>query len=153
GLGDELHVAVLDAVVDHLHVMAGAAGAHVVHAGPVVDLGGDFGQHRGQVLVRTARAAGHERRAVARALLAARDAHSHVPQAGGFVLTGAALGVGEVLVAAVYHQVAGFETGAQRGKRVVDGCARLYHKNNAARALEGRRQLGRRLGPDDLLAG
>jgi hypothetical protein len=28
GLGDELHVGVLDAVVDHLDEMAGAVGAH-----------------------------------------------------------------------------------------------------------------------------
>ncbi len=33
GFADELHVAVLDAVVDHLHVVAGAAFAHPVAAG------------------------------------------------------------------------------------------------------------------------
>ena len=42
GLGDELHVAVLDPVVNHLHVVAGAAFADPVAAGsPVVDLRGD----------------------------------------------------------------------------------------------------------------
>ena len=33
GLADELHVAVFDAVVDHLHVMAGAVFAHPIAAG------------------------------------------------------------------------------------------------------------------------
>ena len=37
GLGDELHVGVLDAVVDHLHEMSGAIGADVGHAGHAVD--------------------------------------------------------------------------------------------------------------------
>jgi len=44
GLGDELHVAVLDAVVDHLDVVAGAGLADPVAAGLVavgaLDLGG-----------------------------------------------------------------------------------------------------------------
>ena len=48
GLGNELHIAVLDAVVHHLDVVAGAAGADVRHAGAgiadagTVDLGGDL---------------------------------------------------------------------------------------------------------------
>jgi hypothetical protein len=36
---DELHVAVLDAIVHHLDVVAGAAVANIHHAGPVVHLG------------------------------------------------------------------------------------------------------------------
>jgi hypothetical protein len=39
GLGDQLHVGVLDAVVDHLHVVAGAVGADVGAAGLTVHLG------------------------------------------------------------------------------------------------------------------
>ena len=47
GLGDELHVAVLDAVVHHLHVVAGAARAHVRDARlAVFGLGGDRAQDR-----------------------------------------------------------------------------------------------------------
>ena len=42
GLGQHLHVAVLDAVVDHLHVVAGTVAAHPVAArGAVGDLGGN----------------------------------------------------------------------------------------------------------------
>ena len=36
GLGDQLHVAVLDAVVHHLHVVPGAERAHVRHAGHAI---------------------------------------------------------------------------------------------------------------------
>ena len=47
GLGDELHVAVLDAVVHHLHVVARAARAHVVDARlAIVGLGGDRAEDR-----------------------------------------------------------------------------------------------------------
>ena len=53
GLGDELHVAVLDAVVDHLDEVAGAAGAAVGDAGLAVagGLGGDLVEDRLEVLV------------------------------------------------------------------------------------------------------
>ena len=44
GLGDQLHVGVLDAVVDHLHVVARAVGADVGAARLAVDLGGDRGE-------------------------------------------------------------------------------------------------------------
>lgn len=42
-LGDELHVSVLDAVVHHLDVVAGADAAQVGGAGPIVDLTMDIG--------------------------------------------------------------------------------------------------------------
>ena len=41
GFADELHVAVLDAVVDHLHIVAGTARADVNDAGLAIDLSGD----------------------------------------------------------------------------------------------------------------
>ncbi len=46
-LGDQLHVAVFDAVVHHLDVMTGAARSHVGHAGlAVLGFGGDGLQDR-----------------------------------------------------------------------------------------------------------
>ena len=44
GLRDQLHVGVLDAVVDHLHVVARAVGADVGAARLAVDLRGDRGE-------------------------------------------------------------------------------------------------------------
>ena len=61
GLADELHVAVLDAVVDHLHVVAGAVLADPVAAGrAVVDLGGDGLEDRLHVRPCRGLAAGHD---------------------------------------------------------------------------------------------
>ena len=52
GLGDQLHVGVLDAVVHHLDEVAGAVGADVGAARLAVDLRGDLFQHRAERLVR-----------------------------------------------------------------------------------------------------
>ena len=74
GLGDELHVGVLDAVVDHLDEVAGAVGADVGDARLAVGDRGDRREDRAERLVGLRGAAGHDRRAVERALLAAGDA-------------------------------------------------------------------------------
>ena len=55
GLGDQLHVGVLDAVVDHLHVVARAVGADVGAARRAVDLGGDRGEDLLDLVVGLAR--------------------------------------------------------------------------------------------------
>ncbi len=57
GLADELHVGVLDAVVHHLHEVAGAVRADVGAAGHAVDVGGDLLEQRAQRLVGLGRAA------------------------------------------------------------------------------------------------
>ncbi len=82
GLGDELHVGVLDAVVDHLHEVAGAVGADVGHARLALGDRGDRAQDRPERLPRLGRAAGHDRGSVERALLAAGDAGADEVDAG-----------------------------------------------------------------------
>ena len=46
GLADELHIAVLDAVVDHLDVVTGTIGAHVAGAGLSLHNRGDLAEDR-----------------------------------------------------------------------------------------------------------
>ena len=53
GLGDQLHVGVLDAVVHHLHEVAGAVGTDVDAARRAVDDGGDRLEHRARASGRT----------------------------------------------------------------------------------------------------
>ena len=75
---DELHVAVLDAVVDHLHVMARAIGTDPVAAGGVViHLGGDGLENFLHVRPRGRGAAGHNGGADARTFFAAGNAGAH----------------------------------------------------------------------------
>ena len=76
GFGNELHVAILDAVVHHLDEVAGAVRSDVGDAWPGIALGRDGIKNRGHVLVRLAVASGHERRPVAGAFFAAGDAHA-----------------------------------------------------------------------------
>ena len=101
-LGDQLHVGVLDAVVDHLHVVPGAVGADVGAARRPVDVGGDRLEDRlDRLVVGLAVAAGHDARPVQRSLLAAGDADAQEVDALLGELRVAALGVAEVGVAAV----------------------------------------------------
>src|SRR5208282_6769485 len=109
GLADELHVAVFDAVVGHLHVMAGPAFAHPVTAGRAIgDLRGDGLENWFDVRLRGRRTAGHDARAMTRAFLATAHAGADVKQALAFDVFGAADGVLEQRVPAVNDDVAGF---------------------------------------------
>ena len=60
GFADELHVAVFDAVVDHLHVVTGTAGTDVDDAGLAIDLRGDGFKDGLHDLPSGSRAAGHD---------------------------------------------------------------------------------------------
>ena len=110
GFADELHVAVFDAVVHHLDVMAGPFGPDPVAArGAVGHLGGDGLEDRLDVRPGLGIAARHDRRALERPLFAARDAGADKEQPLGFQVPGAAGRVGEVRVAAVDQDVARLE--------------------------------------------
>ena len=74
GLADELDVAVLDAVVDHLDVMAGSFVAHPVAArGTIVDFGGDRLEDRFDRIPGLGVAAWHDRGAFESPFLASRN--------------------------------------------------------------------------------
>ena len=112
GLADQLHVAVFDAVVDHLHVMARAVFADPVAAGRAVHLGGDALEDMFHVRPGRGRTAGHDARAMTRALLAAAHAGADVKQPLAFDIFRAAIGVFKQRVAAVNDDVAGLEHAA-----------------------------------------
>src|SRR5262249_38666148 len=81
-LADELHVAVLDAVVDHLDVMARAFVADPVAARRAIGgLGSDRLKDRLEVRPRCGIAAGHDRRPLEGALLAAGHTRADVEEA------------------------------------------------------------------------
>ena len=76
GFGDELHVAVLDAVVDHLDVMTAAAGTDVANAGTVGAFSRDGDEHRLEDVVGLAGATGHQTRSPESAKLTTGDTHA-----------------------------------------------------------------------------
>src|SRR5215213_6266745 len=136
GLGDELDVGVLDAVVDHLDVVAGAVGADVGAARGAVDLRRDRGEDLLDVGVGLLGAARHDARAVERALLAARDADAEEAQPALRHRLVAPLGVAEVGVAAVDDRVVLVEQRRELLDHRVDGRAGLDHRHDRPRALE-----------------
>ena len=141
GLGDELHVRVLDAVVHHLHVVPGAVGADVGAAGGAVDLGGDAGEHRLDLGVRLGGAAGHDARALERPGLAARHPGADVADPARLDLRRAPPGVGEERVAPVDEDVALVEVGEELGDGGVDRVAALDHEQDRPRTLDRGDQL------------
>ena len=150
-LADELHVAVLDAVVDHFDVMACAVFADPVAAGgSVFDLGGDGledvfnGRPCGGI------AAGHDGGAEARAFFAPGDAGADEEDAFRGKSFGAAVGIGEERVAAIDYDVAGLEIGQDVVDGLVDGVAGFDHEHDAAGALEERCELLGGVGADDV---
>src|SRR5437588_5314381 len=134
--GDELHVAVLDAVVHHLDVVARAARPDVCDARAVVNLGGDGLPDGTYLLVGLPVAARHQGRPPQRALLAAGDAGADEVEALRLQLLLAALGVHEVGVAAVNDDVALVEIGLDLLDRPVNRIARLDQKDDLAWALQ-----------------
>ena len=136
GLADQLHVAVLDAVVDHLHVMAGAAGADPFAAGNVVvrpDLGRDRLEDRLDQRPGLFAAAGHDAGPLQRAFLAAGDAGADEQQALRFDILRAAFGVVKIGVAAVDDHVAGREQRNEVLDELIDRRAGLDHEHHLAR--------------------
>ena len=158
-LGDELHVAVLDAVVHHLHVVPRAVGPDPVAAGdPFRGGGGDRGEHPGHLGPGRARAARHDRGPVTGALLSPRDAGPDEPQPGCFSGGSAADGVGEQRVAAVDDDVSRIEQRHQPFDEGVDRVAGLHHQHDLARSRQHSHQLLQRpcrhdLGPVALAGG
>ena len=122
GLADQLHVGVLDAVVHHLHEVPRAVGPDVRAARHAVDVRGDLLEQRAERLVGLGGTAGHDRRAVQRALLAAGDARADEVQATLAHRLLAADGVGVERVAAVDDDVAFLH---RVGELVDDGVGRV----------------------------
>ncbi len=137
GLADELHVAVFDAVVDHLDVVAGAIRAHVPAAGFALGDRGDLGVNGRNCLPAFGRTAGHDAGPLESAFLAAADADAEEMDAllaQGFF---PALGVGPERIATVDDDVARLEQGHELRNDGVNRAAGLDHDLHLARLGEG----------------
>jgi hypothetical protein len=144
GLGDQLHVGVLDAVVDHLDEVAGAVRPDVGAARLTVDLRRNALQERTQRLVGLARTTGHDRRTIQRTLLTAGDTGADEVQTVGLEFGFAADRVREVRVAGVDDDVAFLQQGDQLVDHRVRAGSRFHHDQYAARPLQGRHEVGQR---------
>ena len=150
GLRDQLHVGVLDAVVHHLHEVAGPADAHVGAAGVAVDVRRDRLHDRAEPLVGLVGAADHDRRTVQRAHLAAGDAGADEVQPVLLELLLAPDRVAVVGVAAVDDDVAVLEQRHQVVDHGVGGGAGLDHDQDDAGLLDGCHELLEALGAHEV---
>src|ERR1017187_2335993 len=142
GFADELNVAVLDAVVDHLDVVTRAVLANpVATRGSVFDFGRDGLEDGLDVRPRRGIAAGHDGRAEARALLAAGDAGADEKNSLGRPILGSPVRIGEQRISAVDDDVALLQMGEKLVDGVVDHVAGLHHDHHPARRLEQPAQL------------
>jgi len=153
GLADHLHVGVFDAVVHHLHKVAGATRTHPVAAGlAVVGLGGNRLQHGGHQRPGLGRAAGHQGRAAQGAFFAAAHARADIQNAAALQAGDAARGVGIQRVAAVDEHIARRQQRAQVGQHRVHGGPGRHHQQNPARCLQAGHQCGQVVGHAGLQA-
>src|SRR5262245_29221969 len=110
GFADELHVAILDAVVDHLYVMTGAVFSYPIAAWRSI---GNLGRDRLKDLLDMGpggwASAGHDRRAMTRSFLAARNSCSNKQESLLLERLGPAIGVRVERVAAVDDDIPLFQ--------------------------------------------
>jgi hypothetical protein len=136
-LGDQLHVGVFDAVVNHLHVVPSAVRSHVGAARRPVDLGGDCLEDRlDRLVVGFPVAPGHDARALQRALLAAGHAGAEEVDALLGESGVAPLCVAEVGVAAVDQHIAVVEVWRDLLDHRIGGRTGLHHAHQHARTRE-----------------
>jgi hypothetical protein len=136
-LRDELHVTVLNTVVNHLDVVASTVVTNPLTAGLAVRLGRDVLEDvldvRPGLLITT----GHDGGAVAGTLLTARDTGTDEADALALEVLSAAVGVGVVRVATVNDDVTLLKTVLEEElNEVVDGLAGHDEEHHAAGSLE-----------------
>lgn len=140
-LADELHITVLDTVVDHLDKVTGTLITDPVAAGLVVALGSDALEDIFDVGPGLLVTTGHERGAVAGTLLTTGDTTADKADALRGELLGSAVAIGEVGVATIDDDITLLEVGQESLDELIDGLAGHDQEHDTARTL----QLGAKL--------
>lgn len=153
GLADELHVAVLDAIVDHFHVVTGTAGTDVGHARLTIDFGGNGFEDGLHHIPGGEWAAGHDGGAFAGAFFTTGNTGSDETQAFFREVGVAALGIGVERVAAVDDDITLIEQGDELFDHRIHGAAGFHHDLDFARSGEGLHELFESLGANQFFAG
>ena len=134
---NELHVAVFDSVVDHLHVMAGAVFAHPITARrAVLDFGGNGLKDRFDMRPGRRRTARHDGWPVPRTFFATRNACADVKQPFGLHISRAATGVVEQRIPAIDDDVARLKMRQHLFDEIVHRAASLDHEHDAPRFFQ-----------------
>lgn len=122
-LADQLHVTILDTIVHHLDIVSRSRISHPLAARFAIALGSDALKDILDVWPGFLISTGHQRRAIAGALLSSRDAGSDKADALGLEVVGPAVGIWIVRVAAINDDVSRLNMGQEGLDEVVDGLA------------------------------
>ena len=134
--GDQLHVAVFDAVVDHLDVVTRTTWPDVRNARSVLGFGRDGFEHRLQLLVGADGTARHEGWAPEGTFFAAGDTHTHELHSAGGIFARATLCISVERVATVDQDVAFIEKRREFLGYCVYCSASLHHQEDSTRAFQ-----------------
>jgi len=151
-LADELHVTVLNTVVDHLDVVTSTLVANPLTASIAIALSGDALEDVLDVGPGLLITTGHERGAISGTLLTTRDTRADEADVLASKILGAAVGVREVRVTTVDDDIAGVKEGQNLLNPVVDSLTSLDQEHDTARRLELADELLNSLGADNGLA-
>jgi hypothetical protein len=149
-LSNELHVSVLDTVVDHLDVVAGTGLADPVATWLTLGLGGGLLEDLLDVWPSGIGTTWHEGWTVSGTLLTTRDTGTDKEQALGLELVGSSDRVGVVRVTTVNDDVALLEVGLELADEVVYGLTGLDEEDDSPWGLELGAQLLDRVGADNV---
>ncbi len=153
GFADELHIAVLDPVVNHLNVMACAVFSHPIAAGrAVLDFCGDALENIFHVGPCGGRPAGHDTGAMASAFFATGNTGADVEQPFGLDVFHAARCVLEKGIATVNYDIAWFEVREEVLDKFINSLAGLDHQHDTAGFFQQSNHLLDGMGSDNFAA-
>ena len=136
GFADQLNIAVLDAVVHHLDVMAGPVRTHVTAARLAIHLGCDLAKNRSDHVVGFARSTRHHRRTLERSFFSAGNAAANKVNSLPLEFLATALRIGEKRIPSVDNDVASFQERGQFGNHLIDRFAGFDHDHRLSRPLQ-----------------
>ena len=151
-LADQLHIAILNTIVHHLDIMASTLVTNPVAARLTIALRRNALEHIFDVGPSLFVATGHQTGAITSTLLTTGDAGADKADAFLSQVFAAAVGVGEVRVAAVNDDVTLLDVGQDRLDEVVNGLAGHDEKHDAARFLQLGAELLDGVGTDNRFA-
>lgn len=152
GLTNELHVTVLNTVVNHLDEVAGTSVTDPVTAGLAISLGRDILEDLLDVGPGLLVSTGHDGGTVSGTLLSSGDTGTNKEDSLLVELLVSSVGVGEVRVTTVDDDIALLEVGEELLNERVDGLAGLDEENDSSGSLEQSAELGNGVGANDGLA-
>lgn len=151
-LANELHVTVLNTVVNHLNEVAGTSITDPVAAGLAVRLGGDILEDLLDMGPGLLVSTGHERGAVSGTLLTTGDTGTDKEDSLLVELLVSSVGIGEVRVTTIDDDVALLKVRKELVDERVDGLAGLDEENDSSGSLQESTELGDRVSADNGLA-